>query len=213
MYSYLEDKAVALKSFFAKVYSGVADALSEKVYVLFESISSPYRLSAVNISASSSAMPDWYYFPDTYSFVEWMPGSTPKNGPMVNGDTYNLPILSMDILEGEDVVYDLTDFVSSVKVHTYSMDALPSIAHLLGAWSLHSHLVLDRERDFKIRIIDTNAKTLYLPFDNYDFMPLDSFEVELTGEVIAGPLDAVEHVETPAEAPVEAPVEAQETTT
>ena len=126
-----------------------------------------------------------------------MPGSVAKNGPLQNGHTYDLPILSMEILAGEDVVCDLTDFIASVKVHTYSMDVLPSIAHLLGAWSIHSGIVLDRGRNFMVRVIDTRANTIDLHTEDHEFMSIESEDKPEDIPVLNEPLQEAEIEESP----------------
>jgi hypothetical protein len=192
VYNYIDSRVTGITESTLNLYIKIRDSFKERVYILFSSISTPYILPSVNLSASSSAMPEWYYFPDTHSFVEWLPDIPVVNGPIEGGQTHNLPVLSMEILQGEDVICDLTNFIARVKVHTYSVDTLPSIAHIIGAWSIHSKLVLDRKSAFMARIIDTEANTMDIPIENYDFMPYKDVVVEDIPEQV----EPVQEVET-----------------
>ena len=62
------------------------------------------------------------------------------------------------------LLLDLTDFTEAV--HIYG-DASPSLAHLLGAWSLHSGIVLDVSRSFTARMINSTGGTVTLPINLY----------------------------------------------
>ena len=140
------------------VYKNLVEAFSQKTYVFFDCITSPYNLSHVNISASSSAVPHWYYLPDQNTFVGWKLDTTIESIMNSENKGVPLPVLSMEVVENDRVVYDLTDFSQSIKVYPRIEGVFPSPAHILGAWSFSSGIVLDRNRDFILRILDTNAE-------------------------------------------------------
>jgi hypothetical protein len=79
----------------------------------------------------------------------------------LHGQTYKvstLPILGLDITEGEKAAYDLTDFLEGVYVaQTGEEKTYPSLAHILAAWSLSSGIVLDPQRYFA-SLMDTSAE-------------------------------------------------------
>lgn len=125
------------KSTILKVYEAVRVALSPHYYIFFNGVDQPLAFTSVNLRAPGSAQPLWVYSQELNTFFEW---------PMHETDTINphsLPILSLEIKDGDDVLYDLTDFVGTMRVHVRGDDKFsPSISHILGAWTLTSKIVL-----------------------------------------------------------------------
>ena len=150
------------------------DAYSVKTHVLFDGIAAPYLNSAVNIGAPSSALPLWTYQEDTKSFVEWTLArpDTPK--------ARQLPILSMSVVSEERVVHDITDFVDSLRVCHSNPDTFPSIAHILGAWSLSSRIVLNPAAEYCVSIITSSADTIAMPSDSHAYFRTATESVEET---------------------------------
>jgi hypothetical protein len=176
VYNYVDNALSDLKTFVKKLYRGVKDTFAPKVYYLFECLPAPYLTNSVNISASSSAVPDWYYLADTNTFVEWEHAESLSNLMRVN--SLQLPVLSMEIVEGDAVVYDLTEFIENVKIHTLGDEFFPSVAHILGAWSISSGIVLDTTRGFLVRMIDTQANMIETTPDNYAYIHFKNDDIE-----------------------------------
>jgi hypothetical protein len=121
-----------------KVYDAVRVALSPHYYIFFNGVDQPLRFSTVDLHAPGSAQPLWVYSQEANTFYEW---------PMHETDTINphsLPILSLEIHDGDTVLHDLTEFVGTMRVHVRGDDKFsPSISHILGAWTLTSKIVLN----------------------------------------------------------------------
>jgi hypothetical protein len=132
-----------------KVYDAVCLALSPTYYIFFSGVEYPCK-TTVNLSAFGSAQPLWVYSPEQNRFFEW---------PMHPADTVEfkqLPILSLEVLDGEDTVYDLSEFVGGVQVHVRGdCKFYPSLSHIVNAWSLSSNIILNPR--LKGRMIDTDA--------------------------------------------------------
>lgn len=157
------------------VYECVLDAFSTKIYVLFEDIMTPYLVSRVNVAASSSAVPQWYYLPEKNAFVQWELGQ-PLESLMMNAqEVRSLSVLSMEIHHEESVVYDLTDFLEGVRVYRSSPGIEPSVAHILGAWSTHSGIVLDRKREFIVSMVADSGNTINC--DPLSFVGLETMDI------------------------------------
>ena len=155
-----------------RLYRGVKDAFTEKVYYFFEKNPTGFLTTSVNISASSSAVPEWSYLPSKNTFFRWT-----RTPPTLHAEHFQeLPLLSMEILENDLVVCDLTEFISTIRVHLDEQPLFPSIAHILGAWSLSSGIVLDNTRRFTTRIIDLEANTHEYEVNSYDFTPMQNKE-------------------------------------
>jgi hypothetical protein len=140
------------------LYNKLRQALTKKQYVFFQYITSPYNILDVNIAAPSCAPPLWYYIPENKAFISCnLVGSVEDTLNSVKRGS-PLPILSMEVVENDQVVFDLTDFLSSITVYPSTHNKCPSVAHILSAWTLSSQIVLDRERSFVVRLMDVNAK-------------------------------------------------------
>jgi hypothetical protein len=163
MYNYLAYAVGTCATTIHTLYTGVRNAFSVKTHILFEGISTPYDKVLVNTGAPSSAMPLWWYNKDETAFIEW----SPLNDRDVKKGV-SLPILSMTIVDEGRAIHDLTDFLETVRVfHTNGV--FPSIAHILGAWSLSSGIVLNTKREYFASIITSDADTLALPVDTHEY--------------------------------------------
>ena len=113
-------------------------ALSPHYYILFNGVDQPVAFSSVDLRAPGSAQPLWVYSPESNIFYEW---------PMHETDTINphsLPLLSLEIKDGDTVLQDLTEFVGTMRVHVRGDDKFsPSISHILSAWALTSKIILN----------------------------------------------------------------------
>ena len=147
------------------IWSAVADSYAVKTYLLFHEISTPYTRGAVNVGAPSSALPLWSYSVETKTFTEWSPGvqqSTPR--------AIGLPLLSIVVVDEERIIHDLTDFVESIRVGHSNPLRFPSIAHILGAWSLSSKIVLNPTNKYFANTITTAAESIAFPITSHTYL-------------------------------------------
>ena len=178
---YIYDSVYSITS---RIYDVVHDLYYPKTYLFFSKNGFPYECNIVNTDASSCAVPKWMYIPENWQFIEW--------GYAHIADltlSHSLPILSMEIVQGDTVLYDLTDFIEKVRVYNDSIvDASPCMYHIVGAWSISSGIVLDPATGYTVRIINTNAETVIIPANSND--PIRSLEDTVT-EVVKGVVDTV----------------------
>ena len=160
LYNQLTNKLADLKGACEFLYKGVRDLYSEKTYVLFDRIASPYLLTRVNTGAPTSALPKWYYDPVNFTFVEWKVGSAMKEIMHNSACVHTLPILSMEVVDRGRPAHDLTDFLDKVNVYSDDQEVSPSIAHILAAWSLSSEIVLDVTRNLNVRLLTSTGSTV-----------------------------------------------------
>lgn len=145
-------------SFIGKVYDAFKIAFGAKNYILFEGNCSPYEMDKVNTTASCSAFIEWLYTPDSHTFYEWSSDE--------NQERRNLPILSLEILHKDHVIYDLTDFLENIKVES-TEGVAPSIMHLIAVWSLSSGIVLNPRSSFDARVITNTGDIVTTSIYNY----------------------------------------------
>lgn len=155
------------------IWTAVADSYAVKTYVFFDEISAPYSQNAVNVVAPSSALPLWSYNPETRTFVEWSPGVDPKR--------ISLPLLSLVVVDEEKIIHDLTDFVESIQVAHSNATRFPSIAHILGAWSLSSKIVLNPTNQYFANTITTTAETIAFPITSHAYLDTTISKTEAEG--------------------------------
>lgn len=132
----------------------VMAALKPEYFVFFDQIDMPYPEHLVNVSANLSAQPAWRYSKDMHTFFEWGLDAT-----SVVGSPESLPYLSMEIVANGKVQYDLSEFVSKVKICCEDSSAVsyPCFSSIIGAWMLDSGVVLDPKKTVVVRIIDDAA--------------------------------------------------------
>jgi len=128
----------------------VRTALAPKYYLFFNGVAQAYATTSVELNKPGSARPIWVYSPEANTFLEW---------PLHDTDTiqyHQLPILSLEIIDGEETVNDLSEFVGKIRVHVRGDDKFsPSISNIVSAWAISSKIVLDPR--LKGRMIDTDA--------------------------------------------------------
>ena len=196
-------------------------------YVYFENIMIPYVFDSIVFWASGSAAPELMYCADKKIFFPWLPTNKmnpdydpEQDGVMDMNAQKCLPILSLELIDADaKVAYDLTDFLEGVRFIELDGFPVPSILHVVSAWTLSSGIVPDLKR-FRVRYIDSDGNTKILAVTAYtasecadtadiesDASPstdesTDSASPDTTETVVAETVAAV--VEAIAEAPAEA---------
>jgi len=152
-----------------KVFCAVQDAFTPKTYILFSGRPTAYLENTISVDASTSAKPQWLYTPENGRFVEYADGCSTQFLEKISPSVHTLPVLSMEIVEDSNVVYDLTDFAETIRVYNATSDrSSPSVAHIMSAWSTSSGIVLSPTRPFKVRLVDTAANTIETEIDEMD---------------------------------------------
>jgi hypothetical protein len=164
----------------AHLYKKIRMAIYEnKTYIFFKDISHPVLENMTNVESSKSALPQWKYVADQYQFFEWYPGGKTTVQNCLSSEC--LPMLSTEILDGDEVIYDLTEFIQAVRVYKSTEAGLsPSVDHIVAAWMLHAGTVLNPSRNYTVRYINMNADTVELPLYGVATEPV----AEVTAEPI-----------------------------
>lgn len=135
-----------------ELWKACVGVFSDTQFVIFEGVPTcAYNANAVTTWATGSATPAWLVNHTKKEIYAW---DTIHTGGMET-KAHNLPLLSMEVLSGDRVHYDLTDYISSLRVRrlvgsTYTR--VPSVPELLAAWSAASQIVLHPTR-FTVRVI------------------------------------------------------------
>ena len=140
-------------------------AFSPAYYIFFEGYWTPYLYSRTNPWASASAAPTMLYNYDTNVFFPYTVYNSMFDNHLMS-IAKPIPILSLDIIDSaEKVRYDLTDFIETMRYIQYDNSQLPTLAQIVAAWSLSSHIVLDSSR-FSIRYINQYGDALNALLDD-----------------------------------------------
>jgi len=177
------------------VYTAITHSLKKKTYVLFENISTPYPIENVVFGSPSSAVPDWYYLPDTNTFVRWQVGKSVDELMFFAFYNKSLPVLSMEITLSGETLFDLTDFIGTVCVSSDLENDFPSVAHIVGTWSLTSGTVLDQSTPFNASMIDLAANMIQVSVQNFHYLSTDAVAdavADAEADAVNSVTDAVE---------------------
>lgn len=178
-YSVISRVCNAVGTFFRKAYRICLED-SQPTYILFENIMHPYNISCVTLGLAASAIPDWYYKPDENILVQWtFPARINTKSPPF--PRLRSTILSMEILENDRVVFDLTDFLGKMEIYG---ERMPCVQHIIGAWYASSSIVLDTTSPYVVRHITETAETVLTPLP---YIPASSaFDTAYAAAAAAG---------------------------
>ena len=202
-----------MSKLFIKIDQLCSLAFTPAYYIFFNGYYTPYMYSRTNPWASGSAEPTILYNYDTNVFFPYTVYHSMFDTNLM-ATAKHIPILSLDIIDSNDKVqYDLTDFIETMRYIQYDDSGLPTLAQIVAAWSLSSHIVLDYSR-FSIRYINQYGDTIKALLDdasdiNQLFGDGDETESEESEEIAAGMeevQDLPEPVLTPLEPEVPMPV-------
>jgi hypothetical protein len=164
LYSFAESSVKILLDFFHRLAKAYSIVFRPNYYLFFEGSSQAFPFYSVNHWATGSAAPELMYCPDKKLFFPWIPRNPEAPGEGMDfsdvfvQDRYRpLNILSVEVIDAEGrVAYDLTDFIESVRYVALDGFTVPSLTHILSAWTLSSGIVPDSTR-FTLRYIDSDG--------------------------------------------------------
>jgi len=159
-YSKLSDFTVRAVTTFGELVHVMIGVFVPKVYYMFRGTAGAYNIEDYIPWATGSARPEWVYHTGNSTWYPWT-GHLHNTLSPPTFHAHPLPILSLEIVDGERAHYDLTDFLEPMRVGQLGdvLLSTPSVAHLVSAWSVSSRVVVDRER-FRARLIDSEGNTV-----------------------------------------------------
>ena len=127
-----------------KIACAVRSAFKNRTYYFMVGYTTPLPFNSVDVFMPSGAEVDFVYDADKKEFS------------MQHAPPRYLPILSFEVLRDGAVIYDLTDFISDIKVVSC---AYPSVSQVLNAWAIDSRVVLSKKYELIARLISVNGTT------------------------------------------------------
>ena len=130
-------------------------------YIFFDKYYTPFASLDLNMVGPGLPAIEWFYNPDTSVFYK----------SIENTQFSRLPWLAASIYFNEMKLYSMDDFIDTVRYDTES-SKMPSPAVLVGAWSLNRGILLDRNLDLVLRVINEDGEET--EFNPMSFTPINS---------------------------------------
>ena len=213
IYNFAQATWDSLVAFFERLKKAYTAVFRPNYYIFFEGATMPHPFYTTHYWASGSAAPELMYCADKKVFFPWIPRNPAIPSQGVDFDDVlvperfkSLPYLSMEIVDAEGrAFYDLTDFLETLRYVALDGFPVPSLGHILAAWTLSSAVVPDPAR-YTIRYIDADGNLFPAEEDSA------AAETEESKEADAQPEESKEsEVPAPSDAP-EAPTDASSET-
>jgi hypothetical protein len=145
---------------FGNVGRGVQRSFQDDVYVFFKDSVHPYFVKDVQLNVSGTPEVEWYYNSKTHTFISANLYNTSETY-----HTHHVPFLTAEVKYDDLTLYDISEFVNSVR-WAGENEAMPSVSHLISAWSLSSGIVLKRSPQMKLSVINTDGNETAIPLRN-----------------------------------------------
>jgi len=161
LYLLIRDVVDTVFSTTNKAVTGAIRAFEPRIYYFLKGYTTPYSANSVNIYASTGAPVDFVYNADDKIFKDTSEFTVAKY----------LPVLSLEIIRDDAVIYDLTDFIESMTVVAdVAAFRYPSVSQIVNAWAIGSQIVFDSNIDFKLRCVSDMG-------DTYEFSVKDTIDL------------------------------------
>jgi hypothetical protein len=167
-YLMLRQFAISSWKFGSALSSATYAALQPNDYVFYDGYEVPVQAWKVKSENPGTPKAYWYYNPSTALFFKTSP----------TGETHRFPFLSASLCFNGMNLYSLDDFLGEQQY----VGEQPSPVVLVGAWCLVNGIVLDKNLDFKLHIINEMGEEKY-----YGPWSLDWSNGALSQNVYTGP--------------------------
>jgi hypothetical protein len=127
------------------------DGYQTPLYVFLQGYPTPFRRSHIRLGEIGTPAVTWYYQPEIPLFFKHIP---------IPDTHHRLPWLTAEIKKGEQVLYNLSDFVNSLRWQATDGIHHPTFEEILAAWTLKSGIVLDHNPDFVLECINEEGDTV-----------------------------------------------------
>jgi hypothetical protein len=146
---------------FGNLGRGVQRTFQEDVYIFFKDSCHPYFVKDVQLNVSGVAEVEWYYNSTTRTFLS---GNLYNTSETYN--THHVPFLTCEVKYDDLPLYDISEFINSVRWAAEESEGMPTVSHLIAAWSLYSGIVLKRCEQMNLSVINTDGNLTTIPLRN-----------------------------------------------
>lgn len=142
--------------FFGNIAQGVKKTFHEDVYVFFKNSSYPYLLDDIHLDSPGVPEIQWYYNAKTRTFLTARLYNTSQDY-----HPHHISYLTAEVCYNDLNLYDVSEFFNSIR--WAGEGSMPSIYHLISAWSLSSGIVLKRSPHMIVAAINTDGDEVRIP--------------------------------------------------
>lgn len=140
------------------IASAAYTALQPNDYVFYTGYTTPVQVAKYSANGPGTPTPYWYYNPSKRLFFK----------TSSEGETHSFPFLSLQLTFNQMNLYSLDEFVSQQQY----VGEMPPPLVVVGAWSLVSGTMLDRNISLCLNVINENGEEIgYSPWA-YDWVTI-----------------------------------------
>ena len=150
-FNFLWTVTKSITGFTYTVGKSVWKTLQPDTYYFFEGYDAAYKASDYTRSGPGVPPVEWVYDSKKKTFMN----------PMGSQRSHHLPWLSAEIKHMNLTLYDITEFVESIRF--FHDEGVPSAEHVLSAWSLESGILLNKSGSLVLSVIDENGEGEDIP--------------------------------------------------
>jgi hypothetical protein len=142
IYSKASDAYTYTTDVYTRLSGAIRSVFERDDYIFFEGHDIPFGLRGFDAQLLEADRKLVYYNRETRTFsVPWATATRKKN----------LPYLSAEIRWGDRMLFDMTDWISTV---TYTTENVPNIRRIVSAWMLDSKIVVNiAQHHYKVHVI------------------------------------------------------------
>ncbi len=144
-----------------KTGKAVRASFQEQQYVFFEGSSFPYKLDELQLESPGVPAVEWYYNATTNTFI-----TARLYANSQHFTKHHIPYLAAQIKYNDLTLYDISEFINSVRWAGEDGETMPNVDHLVSAWTLSSGIVLRRSSTMVLSVINTDGDDVQLPLRN-----------------------------------------------
>lgn len=144
-----------------KTGRAVRDSFRDELYVFFEGSSFPYKLDDVHLDSPGVPAVEWYYNATTNTFITARLYANSQHFVK-----HHIPYLAAQIKYNDLTLYDISEFIDSVRWAGEEGEVMPNVDHLVSAWTLSSGIVLRRSNTMVLSVINTDGNDAQIPLRN-----------------------------------------------
>jgi hypothetical protein len=144
-----------------KTGKAVRNSFRDEQYVFFEGSSFPYKLEDLHLDSPGVPAVEWYFNATTNTFI-----TARLYANSQHFTKHHIPYLAAQIKYNELTLYDISEFVDSVRWAGEEGEAMPNVDHLVSAWTLSSGIVLRRSPTMVLSVINTDGNDAQIPLRN-----------------------------------------------
>lgn len=146
------DCVQALWLLLTSIVKGVKRGLRDNIYVFFQGSSYPYYLDDIQMTSPAIPAVEWYYNAKTHTFIS---ARLYTNSQQYH--THHIPYLAAEVKYNDLLLYDISDFIDSIRWAGEDDEGMPTADLLVSAWTLSSGVVLQRSDAISLSVINTDG--------------------------------------------------------